>query len=76
MRNRLLAVGMTAVIAACAPDETADQVATGEAVDEFTGCPEYKVCAVRIEKLPAQGSGAASDPAKAGAAPSLADTPA
>lgn len=34
MRNRLLAVGMTAVIAACAPDETADQVATGEAVNE------------------------------------------
>ncbi len=26
-------------------------ILTGEAVDEFTGCPEYKVCAVRLEPV-------------------------
>ncbi|MEX2529913.1 MAG: formate dehydrogenase subunit alpha [Gemmatimonadota bacterium] len=31
--------------------ESRTNILTGEAVDEFTGCPEYKVCAVRIEQV-------------------------
>ncbi len=31
--------------------ESRTNILIGEAVDEFTGCPEYKVCAVRLEKV-------------------------
>jgi formate dehydrogenase major subunit len=31
--------------------ESRTNILTGEAVDEFTGCPEYKVCAVRLTKV-------------------------
>lgn len=31
--------------------ESRTNLLIGDAVDEFTGCPEYKVCAVRIEKV-------------------------
>jgi len=31
--------------------ESRTNILTGEAVDEFTGCPEYKVCAVRLEPV-------------------------
>jgi formate dehydrogenase major subunit len=34
--------------------ESRTNILIGEAVDEFTGCPEYKVCAVRIEKVGAK----------------------
>ncbi len=33
--------------------ESRTNLLIGAAVDEFTGCPEYKVCAVRIEKVEA-----------------------
>jgi formate dehydrogenase major subunit len=31
--------------------ESRTNILTGDAVDEFTGCPEYKVCAVRLTKV-------------------------
>jgi predicted molibdopterin-dependent oxidoreductase YjgC len=31
--------------------ESRTNLLIGAAADEFTGCPEYKVCAVRIEKV-------------------------
>jgi predicted molibdopterin-dependent oxidoreductase YjgC len=34
--------------------ESRTNILTGEAVDEFTGCPEYKVCAVRLEPVGAE----------------------
>ena len=33
--------------------ETRTNILVGDAVDEYTGCPEYKVTAVRIEKASA-----------------------
>lgn len=33
--------------------ESRTNILTGEAHDEYTGCPEYKVCAVRLERVPA-----------------------
>jgi anaerobic selenocysteine-containing dehydrogenase len=33
--------------------ESRTNILTGEAVDEFTGCPEYKVCAVKLTKVDA-----------------------
>jgi formate dehydrogenase major subunit len=48
--------------------ESRTNILTGEAVDEFTGCPEYKVCAVRLEPVPvgesqvARGAGARPSP--------------
>jgi len=40
--------------------ESRTNILTGEATDEFTGCPEYKVCAVRLEKVPAEATARAS----------------
>ena len=48
--------------------ESRTNILTGEAVDEFTGCPEYKVCAVRLEKVAA----AATPAHTSAAAPGLA----
>lgn len=31
--------------------ESRTNILTGDAVDEFTGCPEYKVCAVKLTKV-------------------------
>jgi predicted molibdopterin-dependent oxidoreductase YjgC len=31
--------------------ESRTNILTGDAVDEFTGCPEYKVCAVKLRKV-------------------------
>jgi formate dehydrogenase major subunit len=41
--------------------ESRTNILTGEATDEFTGCPEYKVCAVRLE--PVESTVPASEPA-------------
>lgn len=41
--------------------ESRTNILTGEATDEFTGCPEYKVCAVRLE--PVASTTPASEPA-------------
>jgi hypothetical protein len=37
--------------------ETRTKILVGDARDEFSGCPEYKVGAVRIEKVPADVAG-------------------
>ncbi len=34
--------------------ESRTNILTGEAVDEFTASPEYKVCAVRLERVGAE----------------------
>ena len=33
---------------------------TGDGKDEYTGCPEYKVCAVRLKKATGEGPAAAN----------------
>ena len=56
--------------------ESRTNLLIGDACDEYTGCPEYKVCAVRIEKVPeeaprsddASGEEVAPAPALAGGA--------
>ncbi len=35
--------------------ESRTNLLIGDAVDEYTGCPEYKVCAVRLERVGAAG---------------------
>jgi formate dehydrogenase major subunit len=42
--------------------ESRTNILIGEAVDEFTGCPEYKVCAVRLEKVATGAEAAAESP--------------
>jgi formate dehydrogenase major subunit len=52
--------------------ESRTNLLIGDAVDEFTGCPEYKVCAVRLEKVEdpaAEDAGSGED-----ASPALAET--
>jgi predicted molibdopterin-dependent oxidoreductase YjgC len=34
--------------------ESRTNILIGSAVDEFTGCPEYKISAVRVEKVKAE----------------------
>ncbi|MEX2216494.1 MAG: formate dehydrogenase subunit alpha [Phycisphaeraceae bacterium] len=41
--------------------ESRTNILIGAAVDEFTGCPEYKVCAVRVAKVPAADEPAAPE---------------
>jgi predicted molibdopterin-dependent oxidoreductase YjgC len=31
--------------------ESRTNILIGDAVDEYTGCPEYKVCAVQLRKV-------------------------
>jgi len=54
--------------------ESRTNILTGEATDEFTGCPEYKVCAVRLEKVPAAGTEAGNG-AEAVRSAELAESP-
>ena len=46
--------------------ESRTNLLTGEGKDEYTGCPEYKVCAVRLTKVAAGANGRNGEPAAAG----------
>lgn len=46
--------------------ESRTNILTGEAVDEYTGCPEYKVCAIRVERLEAPAAARAGEREEAG----------
>jgi formate dehydrogenase major subunit len=48
--------------------ESRTNILIGSAVDEFTGCPEYKISAVRVEKVSAE-----AEPATGGASAELAE---
>jgi formate dehydrogenase major subunit len=45
--------------------ESRTNILLGDAADEYTGCPEYKVCAVRVEKIPTPPDADHSHPAAA-----------